>query len=142
MELLLLNPAATHRHFGGLAAVIPLAGRSVVRCCVSASIAAAALLKFSGPKKRGKTEIQETMLTPPVLHHRLRRDGAPLQHRDQQAAQPGGVRRTAAVVQAALAEDLGAGLQPDGLAKLDAVAGEQLGEDAAQRAEHAPARSG
>jgi len=31
---------------------------------VFTSIAAAALLKFSGPKKRGKTEIQETMLTP------------------------------------------------------------------------------
>jgi hypothetical protein len=45
----------------------------------------------------------------------------------------------AEVVQPALAEDLGAGLEPDGLAELDAVAGEQLGEDAAERAEHGPA---
>ena len=41
------------------------------------------------------------------------------------------------VVEAAIAEDLGAGLEPDGLAELDAVvAGEQLREDAAKRAEH------
>ncbi|RLN33992.1 hypothetical protein C2845_PM03G05550 [Panicum miliaceum] len=45
----------------------------------------------------------------------------------------------AEVVEPALAEDLGAGLEPDGLAELDAVAGEQLGEDAAERAEHGPA---
>jgi hypothetical protein len=44
----------------------------------------------------------------------------------------------AQVVQAAFAEDLGAGLEPDGLAELDAVAGEELGEDAAERAEHGP----
>ncbi|CAA6671375.1 unnamed protein product [Spirodela intermedia] len=43
------------------------------------------------------------------------------------------------VVQAALAEDLGPGLEPHGLAELDAVAGEQLREDAAQGAEHGPA---
>ena len=62
MELSLLNPAATHRHLGGL----PLARRSVVRFRrVSASAAAAAPPKSSGPpKKRGKTEIQETLLTP------------------------------------------------------------------------------
>ncbi|CAA7408466.1 unnamed protein product [Spirodela intermedia] len=45
----------------------------------------------------------------------------------------------AQVVQAALAEDLGPGLEPHGLAELDAVAGEQLREDAAQGAEHGPA---
>jgi len=66
MELSLLNPAATHRHRGGLAAAgLPLAPRrSVVRFRVSASAAAAAPPKSSGPKKRGKTEIQETLLTP------------------------------------------------------------------------------
>jgi magnesium-protoporphyrin IX monomethyl ester (oxidative) cyclase len=66
MELSLLNPAATHRHRGGLAAAgLPLAPRrSVVRFRVSATAAAAAPPKSSGPKKRGKTEIQETLLTP------------------------------------------------------------------------------
>ncbi|CAD6238844.1 unnamed protein product [Miscanthus lutarioriparius] len=66
MELSLLNPAATHRHRGGLAAAgLPLAPRrSVLRFRVSASAAAAAPPKSSGPKKRGKTEIQETLLTP------------------------------------------------------------------------------
>ena len=44
----------------------------------------------------------------------------------------------AQVVQAALAEDLGPGLEPHGLAELDAVAGQQLREDAAQGAEHGP----
>uniref|UniRef100_J3MWQ0 Uncharacterized protein n=1 Tax=Oryza brachyantha TaxID=4533 RepID=J3MWQ0_ORYBR len=44
----------------------------------------------------------------------------------------------AEVVEAALAEDLGAGLEPDGLAELDAVAGEELREDAPERAEHGP----
>ena len=63
MELSLLNPAATHRHRGGLAG-LPLARRSVVRFRVSASAAATAPPKSSGPKKRGKTEIQETLLTP------------------------------------------------------------------------------
>ena len=47
--------------------------------------------------------------------------------------------RVAEVVEAALAEDLGARLEPDCLAELDAVASEQLGEDAAERAEHGPA---
>ena len=42
------------------------------------------------------------------------------------------------VVQAPLAEDLRAGLEPHGLAELDAVASQQLREDAAQRAEHGP----
>lgn len=62
MELSLLNPAATmHRQRGGL----PLARRSAVRFRVSASAAAAAAPpKSSGPKKKGKTEIQETLLTP------------------------------------------------------------------------------
>ncbi|CAL5065276.1 unnamed protein product [Urochloa decumbens] len=45
----------------------------------------------------------------------------------------------AEVVEAALAEDLGSRLEPDGLAELDAVAGEELREDAAERAEHGPA---
>ncbi|CAD6258332.1 unnamed protein product [Miscanthus lutarioriparius] len=65
MELSLLNPAATHLHRrGGHATVMPLVGRSVVRCRMSATTATAAPLKSSGPKKRDKTEIQETMLTP------------------------------------------------------------------------------
>ncbi|TVU22698.1 hypothetical protein EJB05_32415 [Eragrostis curvula] len=69
MELSLLNPAMRH-HGGGLAARsasgLPLARRSsVVRFRVSASAAAAPPKpSSSGPKKRGKTEIQETLLTP------------------------------------------------------------------------------
>lgn len=67
MELSLLNPAMR-----GLAAKplpssgLPLARRSsVVRFRVSASAAAAPPKpSSSGPKKRGKTEIQETLLTP------------------------------------------------------------------------------
>ena len=44
------------------------------------------------------------------------------------------------VVEAALLEDLGAGLEPDSLAKVgDAVALQQLGGDAAQGAQHGPA---
>ena len=46
--------------------------------------------------------------------------------------------RVAQVVQAALAEDLGPGLEPHGLAELDAVAGQQLREDAAEGTEHGP----
>jgi hypothetical protein len=42
------------------------------------------------------------------------------------------------VVEAALVEDLGVGLELDDLAKLDAVAGEQLEEDTTERAEHGP----
>ena len=44
----------------------------------------------------------------------------------------------AQVVQPAVAEDLGPGLEPHGLAELDAVAGQQLWEDAAEGAEHGP----
>ena len=44
----------------------------------------------------------------------------------------------AQVVQAAVAEDLGPGLEPHGLTELDAVAGQQLREDAAEGAEHGP----
>ena len=46
----------------------------------------------------------------------------------------------AQVVQPTLAEDLRAGLEPHGLAELDAVAGQQLREDAAEGAEHRPSR--
>ena len=46
--------------------------------------------------------------------------------------------RVAQVVQATVAEDLGPGLEPHGLAELDAVAGQQLREDAAKGAEHGP----
>ncbi|KAF8661914.1 hypothetical protein HU200_056880 [Digitaria exilis] len=65
MELSLLNPASM-RHHRGLAAKPSAAGRSsVVRFRVSATAATpAAPPKSSGPKKRGKTEIQETLLTP------------------------------------------------------------------------------
>ena len=42
----------------------------------------------------------------------------------------------AQVVQATVAEDLGPGLEPHGLAELDAVVGQQLREDAAEGAEH------
>ena len=46
----------------------------------------------------------------------------------------------AEVVQAARLEDLGAGLEPYGLAKLDAVVlGQDLGRHAAERAKHGPA---
>jgi hypothetical protein len=44
----------------------------------------------------------------------------------------------AQVVQAAGGEDLRAGLPPDGLAEGDAVLGQQLWGDAAQRAQHGP----
>ena len=44
----------------------------------------------------------------------------------------------AQVVQPAVAEDLGPGLEPHGLAELDAVAGQQLREDTAEGAEHGP----
>ncbi|CAO2162171.1 unnamed protein product [Urochloa humidicola] len=68
MELSLLNPAAMRPRRGGLGglAAKPSAGRSAVRFRVSATAAAttAAPPKPSGPKKRGKTEIQETLLTP------------------------------------------------------------------------------
>ena len=63
-ELSLLNPAAMHHRASRPAAGLPLARRSAVRFRVSASAAAAAPPKSSGPKKRGKTEIQETLLTP------------------------------------------------------------------------------
>jgi hypothetical protein len=45
----------------------------------------------------------------------------------------------AQVVQATVLEDLGTGLEPDGLTEGDAVLGQQLGGDAAQSAEHGPA---
>ncbi|KAF8724242.1 hypothetical protein HU200_021266 [Digitaria exilis] len=64
MELSLLNPASM-RHHRGLAGKPSAAGRSMVRFRVSATAATpAAPPKASGPKKRGKTEIQETLLTP------------------------------------------------------------------------------
>ena len=44
----------------------------------------------------------------------------------------------AQVVQPALAEYLGPGLEPHGLSELDAVAGQKLREDAAEGAEHGP----
>ncbi|KAF6991530.1 hypothetical protein CFC21_008607 [Triticum aestivum] len=44
----------------------------------------------------------------------------------------------AEVVKATLAEDLRTGLEPYGLAKLDAVACKKLGEDASQCTEHSP----
>ncbi|KAM3412329.1 hypothetical protein ACQJBY_003806 [Aegilops geniculata] len=44
----------------------------------------------------------------------------------------------AEVVEATLAEDLGTGLEPYGLAELDAVACKKLGEDASERTEHGP----
>ncbi|CAA6654041.1 unnamed protein product [Spirodela intermedia] len=47
--------------------------------------------------------------------------------------------RVSQVVEPALAEDLRSGLEPDGLSELDAVASEQLREDAAEGAEHGPA---
>ncbi len=45
----------------------------------------------------------------------------------------------AQVVEAVRAEDLSAGLEPDGLAEGDAVLGEQLWGHAAQGSEHGPA---
>ena len=47
-------------------------------------------------------------------------------------------RGVAQVVQATVREDLGAGLEPHGLAK-GGAAGQQLGGDAAQGAQHGPA---
>ena len=47
--------------------------------------------------------------------------------------------RVAEVVQATVGEDLGAGLEPDTLTEGDAVAGEDLGGDTAEGAEHGPA---
>nr|GMD03118.1 Chloroa_b-bind domain-containing protein [Ipomoea batatas]GMD05347.1 Chloroa_b-bind domain-containing protein [Ipomoea batatas] len=46
--------------------------------------------------------------------------------------------RVAQIVQPSLAEDLGSGLEPHGLAELHAVPGQKLREDAAQSAEHGP----
>jgi hypothetical protein len=47
--------------------------------------------------------------------------------------------RVAQVVEASLGQDLGAGLEPHGLAEADAaVLGEELGGEAAQGAEHGP----
>jgi hypothetical protein len=48
--------------------------------------------------------------------------------------------RVAKIVKATLTEDLGAGLEPNGLAKLDSITCEQLRKDAAERAEHGPPR--
>jgi hypothetical protein len=47
--------------------------------------------------------------------------------------------RVAEVVETALGEDLRAGLEPNGLAELDAVLGQDLGEHATERAQHGPA---
>lgn len=46
--------------------------------------------------------------------------------------------RVAKVVKAALGEDLGPSLEPDSLAELDAVLGEDFREDAAQGTQHGP----
>ena len=48
-------------------------------------------------------------------------------------------RRVAEVVEAAVLEDEGLVLEPDRLLERDAVVGEDLGRDAAERAEHGPA---
>jgi hypothetical protein len=64
-------------------------------------------------------------------HHLARPDGQDALRVDQ--------ARVAEVVKPALAEDLGPGLEPHGLAELDAVAGEQLREHAPERAQHGPA---
>jgi hypothetical protein len=64
-------------------------------------------------------------------HHLARPDGQDALRVDQ--------ARVAEVVEPALAEDLGARLEPHRLAELDAVAGEQLREHAPERAEHGPA---
>ena len=45
----------------------------------------------------------------------------------------------AEVVQPSRAENLGSGLEPHGLAELDAVLGQELGSDAPESAEHGPA---
>ena len=45
----------------------------------------------------------------------------------------------AEVVEAILSEDLGTGLEPDGLGDLDAVVGKDLREDNAERSEQGPA---
>mmetsp|Transcript_36641 Transcript_36641/g.79006 ORF Transcript_36641/g.79006 Transcript_36641/m.79006 type:complete len:284 (-) Transcript_36641:28-879(-) len=73
-------------------------------------------------------------------------EGLGLAHQDDLHRQDGqdglGVHQVgvAQVVQAALGEDLGAGLEPDGLAERDAVVlGQDLGGDAAQGAQHSPA---
>uniref|UniRef100_A0A0E0JH39 magnesium-protoporphyrin IX monomethyl ester (oxidative) cyclase n=2 Tax=Oryza TaxID=4527 RepID=A0A0E0JH39_ORYPU len=69
MELSLLNPAAM-RGLAATAASKPrvvssaVSGRRVVRFRVAASAAAPPAAKPGSPKKRGKTEIQETLLTP------------------------------------------------------------------------------
>ena len=73
--------------------------------------------------------------------HSVSLDGAHEDHLrgpDRQNALRVHQARVSEVVEPAVAEDLGAGLEPDGLAELDAVAGEQLGEDAAEGAEHGP----
>ncbi|KAK2972480.1 hypothetical protein RJ640_013393 [Escallonia rubra] len=44
------------------------------------------------------------------------------------------------VVKAALAEDLGSGLEPHSLTKLDAIAGQKLREDAPKSSKHSPSR--
>ena len=46
----------------------------------------------------------------------------------------------AQVVEPTLAEDLGTGFEPHGLAEFHAVAGQEFGEDAAQGSEHGPPR--
>jgi hypothetical protein len=46
--------------------------------------------------------------------------------------------RVAEVVETALGEDLRAGLEPNGLAELDAAFGQDLGEHAPERAQHGP----
>jgi hypothetical protein len=63
-------------------------------------------------------------------HHLHRPDGEDALRVDQ--------ARVAEVVEPALAEDLRARLEPHGLAELDAVPGEELREDAAERAQHRP----
>uniref|UniRef100_A0A0D9UZP5 magnesium-protoporphyrin IX monomethyl ester (oxidative) cyclase n=1 Tax=Leersia perrieri TaxID=77586 RepID=A0A0D9UZP5_9ORYZ len=64
MELSLLNPAAMRRRHAGLSSAASAKPR-VVRFRVAASSSAApAAAKTGSPKKRGKTEIQETLLTP------------------------------------------------------------------------------
>uniref|UniRef100_A0A0E0MUN7 magnesium-protoporphyrin IX monomethyl ester (oxidative) cyclase n=1 Tax=Oryza rufipogon TaxID=4529 RepID=A0A0E0MUN7_ORYRU len=62
MELSLLNPAAMR----GLSAAKPrvVSSRRIVRFRVASSAAAPPAAKPGTPKKRGKTEIQETLLTP------------------------------------------------------------------------------
>uniref|UniRef100_A0A0E0C0S8 magnesium-protoporphyrin IX monomethyl ester (oxidative) cyclase n=2 Tax=Oryza TaxID=4527 RepID=A0A0E0C0S8_9ORYZ len=66
MELSLLNPAAMRGLAAASAAAKPrvVSSRRVVRFRVAASAAAPPAAKPGAPKKRGKTEIQETLLTP------------------------------------------------------------------------------